>query len=98
MDPLLANSVYLAGYIEQVRTGTNVVIDRYLELGLRKSEFRQDEGFRVMMWRREAAGMVESDPERLNVSERQVRAAIDELQDIRMRRKGKTRGEWEIIG
>lgn len=36
--------------------------------------------------------------ELLNVSERQVRAAIDELRDKRIRRKGTTRGEWEIIG
>ena len=34
----------------------------------------------------------------LNTSERQVREAIEELRDKRIRRKGKTRGEWEIIG
>lgn len=38
MNPLLANPVYLAGYIEQVGTGTNDVIDRCVELGLRKPE------------------------------------------------------------
>ena len=52
VNPLLANPVYLAGYIEQVGTGTNDVIDRCLELGLRKPEFRQDEDFTVVMWRR----------------------------------------------
>ena len=45
--PLLANPVYLAGYIEQVGTGTNDVIDRCVELGLRKPEFRQDEDVKV---------------------------------------------------
>jgi len=110
------------------------VIDRCVELGLRKPEFRQDEDFTVVMWRKEVAGTVQGDPERsksdpnliqndpnlveqvyqlivkdrsisrarlselLNVSERQVRAAIDELRDKRIRRKGTTRGEWEIIG
>ena len=134
VNPLLANPVYLAGYIEQVGTGTNDVIDRCVELGLRKPEFRQDEDFMVVMWRKEVAGTVQSDPERsksdpnliqndpnlveqvyqlivkdrsisrarlselLNVSERQVRAAIEELRDKRIRRKGTTRGEWEIIG
>ena len=34
-------------------TGTNDVIDRCLELGLRKPEFRQDEDFMVTLWRRE---------------------------------------------
>lgn len=38
VNPLLANPVYLAGYIEQVGTGTNDVIDRCVELGLRKPE------------------------------------------------------------
>ena len=52
VNPLLANPVYLAGYIEQVGTGTNDVIDRCLELGLRKPEFRQDEDFSVVIWRR----------------------------------------------
>ena len=56
MNPLLANPVYLAGYIEQVGTGTNDVIDRCLELELRKPEFRQDEDFKVVMWRRNVVG------------------------------------------
>ena len=49
---LLANPVYLAGYIEQVGTGTNDVIDRCQEKGLRMPEFRQDEDFSVVIWRR----------------------------------------------
>ncbi len=53
VNPLLANPVYLAGYIEQVGTGTNDVIGRCVELGLRKPEFRQDEDFTVVMWRKE---------------------------------------------
>ena len=36
-------------------TGTNDVIDRCVELGLRKPEFRQDEDFTVVMWRKEVA-------------------------------------------
>ena len=34
-------------------TGTNDVIDRCVELGLRKPEFRQDEDFMVTLWRKE---------------------------------------------
>ena len=44
-------------------TGTNDVIDRCLELGLRKPVFRQDENFMVTLWRREGSGTVQSDPE-----------------------------------
>ena len=34
----------------------------------------------------------------LNVSERQVRKAIDALRDKKIKRKGGDAGEWEIIG
>ena len=65
VNPLLANPVYLAGYIEQVGTGTNDVIDRCVELGLRKPEFRQDEDFTAVLWRKEVSGPVQSEPESL---------------------------------
>ena len=103
------------------------MIDRCVELGLRKPEFRQDEDFMVTLWRKEGSGTVQSDPEviqsdpnlldavydlikenhaisraelarRLETSERQVRKAIDELRDKKIRRKGGDSGEWEIIG
>ena len=61
VNPLLANPVYLAGYIEQVGTGTNDVIDRCVELGLRKPEFRQDEDFLVTLWRRESIAIDNDD-------------------------------------
>ena len=52
VNPLLAYPVYLAGYIEQVGTGTNEIIDRCVALGLRQPEFRQDEDFTMVMWRK----------------------------------------------
>ena len=39
------------------------MIDRCVELGLRKPEFRQDEDFMVTLWRKEGSGTVQSDPE-----------------------------------
>ena len=51
VNPLLANPVYLAGYIEQVGTGTNDLIERCVAMGLRKPEFRQDDDFTVVLWR-----------------------------------------------
>ena len=74
VNPLLANPVYLAGYIEQVGTGTNDVIDRCVELGLRKPEFRQDEDFTVVMWRKEVTGTVQNDPESLPNSKESARS------------------------
>ena len=53
VNPVLANPVYLSGYIEQMGTGTTDIIDHCLEYGLRKPEFHQDEDFRVILWRPE---------------------------------------------
>ena len=53
VNPVLANPVYLTGYIEQMGTGTTDIIDHCLEYGLRKPEFHQDDDFRVVLWRPE---------------------------------------------
>lgn len=41
-----------AGYIEQVGTGTNDIINRCVLMGLQRPEFYQQEEFRVILWRR----------------------------------------------
>ena len=56
VNPVLANPVYLTGYIEQMGTGTTDIIDHCLEYGLRKPEFHQDDDFRVVIWRQDKAG------------------------------------------
>ena len=53
VNPVLANPVYLAGYIEQLGTGTTDIIDHCTALGLRKPEFHQDDDFRVVIWRQD---------------------------------------------
>ena len=40
------------GYIEQVGTGSNDIINRCVSMGLQRSEFYQQEEFRVILWRR----------------------------------------------
>lgn len=40
VNPVLANPVYLSGYIEQMGTGTTDIIDRCLKYGLRKPDWR----------------------------------------------------------
>ena len=63
VNPLLARPVYLAGYIEQLGTGTTDLINRCVGMGLRRPEFRQDESFVAVLWRKsngdgEATGQV----------------------------------------
>lgn len=50
-NPALAYPVYLAGYIEQLGTGTNDLIKRCVDKGLRRPEFRQDDSFVTILWR-----------------------------------------------
>ena len=47
-------AVYLAGYIEQLGTGAADLIKRCQDLGLRRPEFRQDENFLSILWRKNA--------------------------------------------
>lgn len=51
VNPVLANPVYLTGYIEQMGTGTTDIIERCEKAGLRTPEFYQDEDFRTILWR-----------------------------------------------
>jgi hypothetical protein len=85
VNPILANPVYLASYIEQMGTGTTDIIDRCVENGLRKPEFHQDEDFRAVLWRPEVqvAGKVDKNIARIilairgnTVSTREIMVAM----------------------
>ena len=66
VNPVLANPVYLTGYIEQMGTGTTDIIERCEKAGLRTPEFYQDEDFRTILWRPESAD--EQDSVRFSIS------------------------------
>lgn len=59
-NPLLADPMYWNGYIEKLGTGTEDIIRKCKEYGLRVPEFHQDEDFRVIIWREQQ----ENDPKR----------------------------------
>jgi predicted HTH transcriptional regulator len=50
-NPLLAEPMYLAGYIERMGTGTGDIIRLCKEKGLKAPEFIQEEDFRTIIWR-----------------------------------------------
>lgn len=50
-NPLLADPMYWNGYIEKVGTGTEDIINKCWEYGLKSPEFYQEEDFRVVIWR-----------------------------------------------
>jgi predicted HTH transcriptional regulator len=50
-NPLLARPMYLYGSIEQVGTGTEMIVEKCIEQGLRTPDFVQEENFVVTLWR-----------------------------------------------
>ena len=50
-NPLLANPVYLAGYIEQIGTGTTDLIDRCVADGLPRPTFTLEDDFLLTIYR-----------------------------------------------
>ena len=62
-NPLLADPMYWNGYIEKVGTGTEDIINKCCEYGLKTPEFYQEEDFRVVIWRVDNDGSV---PKRSN--------------------------------
>jgi predicted HTH transcriptional regulator len=52
-NPILANPIYLAGYIERMGTGTRDIVEQCRLIELREPEFIQEENFRVILWRKE---------------------------------------------
>ncbi|MCA1758943.1 MAG: transcriptional regulator, partial [Bacteroidales bacterium] len=51
-NPLLAEPLYLAGYIERLGTGIPDMINRCIEAGLAEPEFFQEDSFKVILWRK----------------------------------------------
>ena len=57
-NPLLAESLYLAEYIERMGTGTLVMIRQCVEAGLPEPEFTVTDGFVTTVRRKALAGQV----------------------------------------
>jgi predicted HTH transcriptional regulator len=50
-NPLLARPMYLYGSIEQLGTGTEMIVEKCLEIGLPVPDFEQSEFFKLTLWR-----------------------------------------------
>jgi len=51
-NPMLAESLYLNGTIEQMGTGTEDIINLCTQMGLKQPEFKQGSGFEVILYRK----------------------------------------------
>lgn len=52
-NPLIAEPMFLKGYIEKAGTGTEDIISKCVNYGLEKPEFHQDSDFKVTIWRKQ---------------------------------------------
>ena len=62
-NPLLAESLYLAEYIERMGTGTLDMIRRCAEAGLQEPSFAVEDGFVTTVWRPKVSGPRELAPD-----------------------------------
>lgn len=83
VNHLLAEPIYLAGYIERMGTGTSEIIRSCVRKGLREPQFKQSECFRVVIWRKNMAEAPRSDApedEGIMLTDRQIRI-MNKLRD-----------------
>ena len=106
VNPVLANPVYLTGYIEQMGTGTTDIIKRCLSAGLHAPDFIQDEDFRTILWR--PAGQEtghetgnereqEREHEREHEKEHETEQVTKQVKKIILTIKGDTKSREEIM-
>ena len=77
---LLARSLYLAQYIEEMGTGTLDMIHRCRDAGLREPEFTDSGGFKITIWRATHPKQPESLPESLP----ECTARVDQPEDMQI--------------
>ena len=77
-NPLLAESMYLAEYIERMGTGTLDMISRCVDAGLPEPEFTVTQGFVTKIWRAEPARQLELLIEPL-IDRRQAEISVRDL-------------------
>ena len=67
-NPLLAEPMYLSGYIEKLGTGTEDIVKKCKSYGLKPPVFVQDSMFRVILWRNVPQDQVDNKLENLILS------------------------------
>jgi predicted HTH transcriptional regulator len=75
-NPILANPIYLAGYIERMGTGTRDIVDKCKAIGLKSPEFIQEEDFKVVLWRKELTDEPINEP--INIRE------VSDIQQVKI--------------
>lgn len=51
-NPLIAEPLYFAGYIEKIGTGIPDMLEQSVKAGLKESDFMQEDVFKTIIWRK----------------------------------------------
>ena len=94
VNPVLANPVYLTGYIEQMGTGTTDIIEKCESYGLRRPVFTQDEGFLAVLWRPKKDNV---DGERSQAIDHVTDHVTDHVKKLILTIRGDTKTRVEIM-
>ena len=78
-NPLIADPMYWKGYIEKVGTGTEDIIEKCRDYGLKTPEFFQEEDFRVVIWR---ATEIQGDPKAIQGDPKVIQGDPKEIEDL----------------
>ena len=79
-NPILANPVYLAGYIERLGTGTTDIIEQCEAMGLPTPQFIQDAFFKVVIYRKLKA--LEGNNDNFEQSNNDIRLINADIKEI----------------
>jgi predicted HTH transcriptional regulator len=84
-NPLLARPMYLYGSIEQVGTGTEMIVKKCVEQGLRSPDFEQGINFVITFWRKEDENADTEEDNNENNTEKDLRKDLrkDLKKDLR---------------
>lgn len=82
-NPTLAHSAYLAGYIEEMGTGTFDIVEKCIDHGLEMPDFIQDELFKLVIWREHRDDMQGEFVEESN-TDSEIQAWEKRLKQIKM--------------
>lgn len=82
-NPLIADPLFWAGYVDKVGTGTEDIVNLCKAKGLKEPEYHQEEDFRVVIWRRgnqvfqSDPEVIQSDPGAIQIDQKLVQAVYD---------------------
>lgn len=85
-NPLIAEPMFLKGYIEKAGTGTEDIICKCMSYGLDKPEFRQDYDFKVIIWRKQVDQKIDEVGQKIDEVGQKKNDVIEKIPQVTQKR------------